>query len=132
MLRRFYVVSGFVFLVCGVANAASAGDLLPWDQAPTHIAECSRTFVIEIGPRLEDTANSGTSVETANKILGISYDQVKEVTDAQVGDPVIQCLMALPQDCPPGDDRGKFYTTTDLRTLESWTLPDSEHSCGGA
>ena len=31
-----------------------------------------------------------------------------------------------------GDNRGKIYTTTNLRTLDSWTLTDSEHSCGGA
>jgi hypothetical protein len=25
-----------------------------------------------------------------------------------------------------------MYTTTNLRTLDSWTLPDSQHMCGGA
>lgn len=40
--------------------------------------------------------------------------------------------MSLPQHCPPGDNRGKIYTTTNMRTVKSWTLPDSEHRCGGA
>jgi hypothetical protein len=42
------------------------------------------------------------------------------------------CLTKLPTHCPPGDQRGKWYTTTNLRTDESWTLPDAEHMCGGA
>jgi hypothetical protein len=42
------------------------------------------------------------------------------------------CLVSLPQNCPPGDTRGRIYKTTNLRTRQSWTLPDSEHSCGGA
>ncbi len=48
------------------------------------------------------------------------------------GDKVYVCLMSILANCPPGDDRGRVYTTTNLRTMESWTLPDSEHSCGGA
>jgi hypothetical protein len=40
--------------------------------------------------------------------------------------------MRLPTNCPPGDHRGKLYTTTNLRTEEAWTLPDAEHGCGGA
>jgi hypothetical protein len=42
------------------------------------------------------------------------------------------CLVQLPFACPAGDVRGRWYTTTNLRTLESWTLPDAEHGCGGA
>jgi hypothetical protein len=38
----------------------------------------------------------------------------------------------LPTDCPPGDDRGKVYKTTNKRTGESWTQADAEHMCGGA
>ncbi len=62
----------------------------------------------------------------------MSYDKVQEIIRSRVGDPVLMCLVEIPQDCPPGDDRGKIYTTTNLRTQESWTLPDSQHSCGGA
>ena len=31
-----------------------------------------------------------------------------------------------------GSAGGKVYRTTNLRTRQSWTLPDSEHGCGGA
>ncbi|HJW39842.1 MAG TPA: hypothetical protein VJ476_01290, partial [Rhizomicrobium sp.] len=59
-------------------------------------------------------------------------EELPEVHRSHVGDPVLMCLVFIPSDCPKGDDRGKVYTTTDLRTLQSWTLPDAEHSCGGA
>lgn len=42
------------------------------------------------------------------------------------------CLAVLPEDCPPGDDRGKVYASADLRTLMAWASPDAEHLCGGA
>ena len=51
---------------------------------------------------------------------------------SKVGDRVRICLDSLPKDCPPGDDRGKIYTTTNERTNESWTMQDSQHGCGGA
>src|SRR3569623_1883020 len=41
-------------------------------------------------------------------------------------------LAGLPEDCPPGDDRGKTYSAVDLRTSGKWELPDAEHMCGGA
>lgn len=54
------------------------------------------------------------------------------IKNSRVGDHVLNCLVFIPKDCPKGDDRGRIYTVTNLRTLESWTLPDSQHSCGGA
>ena len=41
-------------------------------------------------------------------------------------------LTTIPENCPPGDERGKEYQTTNRRTGGSWNLPDSQHSCGGA
>jgi hypothetical protein len=49
-----------------------------------------------------------------------------------LGDSVKLCLIFIPEDCPPGDDRGRFYRATNLRNGESWELPDSQHMCGGA
>ena len=51
---------------------------------------------------------------------------IKEVT-TRLGTPD-----SVPENCPPGDDRGKIYKATNLRTNESWEAPDSQHSCGGA
>ena len=62
----------------------------------------------------------------------MSYDQVPELDASRAGDAVRLCLVALPQDCPPGAARGVIYKATNQRTGQSWTLPDSEHACGGA
>ena len=61
-----------------------------------------------------------------------TYEQVAAVNGSRPGDRVITCLVSIPRGCPPGDDRGRLYTTTNLRTEDSWTLPDSQHRCGGA
>ena len=102
------------------------------------VGTCVRTAIREVSQRLEDGAthrpmpDSGSAVAFANGLYQVSYDQVPAVNQSRRGDPVFVCLMRLPDHCPPGDVRGKLYTTTNLRTEESWTLPDSEHGCGGA
>jgi hypothetical protein len=102
------------------------------------VGTCVRTTIREVSQRLEDgithrpMPDSGSAVEFANGLYQVSYDQVPAVNQSRRGDPVFVCLMSLPDHCPPGDVRGKLYTTTNLRTEESWTLPDSEHGCGGA
>ena len=62
----------------------------------------------------------------------VSYDEVPDIARSRPGDPIRLCLVSIPKHCPPGDDRGRFYKATNLRTGKSWTLPDSEHMCGGA
>jgi hypothetical protein len=57
---------------------------------------------------------------------------VPAVSHSRIGDQVRLCLVSLPKDCPPNDDRGYVYKALNLRNHESWDLPDSEHSCGGA
>ena len=83
----------------------------------------------ENGPFIPD---SGSAVRFANGGYEVGYDELRAIHRARVGDPVLMCLVYIPSDCPPGDARGRTYTTTDFRTLESWTLADAEHSCGGA
>jgi hypothetical protein len=102
------------------------------------VGTCVRTTIARVSQRLEDGVthrvipDSGSSVEFANGLYQVSYDQVPAVNQSRRGDPVFVCLMKLPVHCPPGDVRGKLYTTTNLRTDDSWTLPDAEHGCGGA
>lgn len=99
---------------------------------------CARTTVAEVTQRLQDgetgrvIPDSGSAIRFANGLSQVSYDQVTPLNQSRRGDAVFVCLIALPEDCPPGDERGKVYTTTNLRTQESWTLPDSAHGCGGA
>jgi hypothetical protein len=115
----------------GDSASGSAGDTLP-----TEVGQCSNTTITMIASRFTDDINAnaddGSSVQFSNGGGQVSYDKEPGLLHAKVGDRVMMCLVELPQDCPPGDDRGKVYTTTDMRTQESWTLPDSQHSCGGA
>jgi hypothetical protein len=108
------------------------------DPPPTRPGTCAFTHVRQVSQRLEDGVThrvipgSGSAASFANGLYQVSYDQVRAVNASRRGDPVWICLMRLPQNCPPGDNRGRLYTTTNLRTEDSWTLPDSEHGCGGA
>ena len=104
---------------------------------PTRIGECAMTEVEWVGTRLEDEndqpiEDSGSAVRLRNGVYGVSYEQQPAVDRSRIGDPVRTCLVSIPEDCPPGDDRGREYHTTNLRTNQEWTLPDAEHFCGGA
>lgn len=101
---------------------------------PTKIGACSKTKIKLIGGRLEgDTSfETGTGVIFDNGGVQISYEREEAVIHSRVGDPVRICLVEIPKDCPPGDDRGKVYKTTNLRTGQHWEMPDSQHMCGGA
>ena len=98
---------------------------------PAQIGECSETTITEIGYRLGEP-DTGSAISYANGGVQISYDTIPEIHRSNVGDPVKLCLVSLPEDCPPDDDRGKIYSATNLCTGESWEAPDSQHSCGGA
>jgi hypothetical protein len=102
------------------------------DSLPTAVGQCTQTTIAKVETRLEGMPGSGSAVSFANGGYQVSYDTVPAITQSRAGDPVTMCLVSIPQGCPPGDNRGRQYKTTDLRTKESWTLPDSEHSCGGA
>jgi hypothetical protein len=101
------------------------------EELPTEIGACSETTIEDIGYRLGDP-DSGSAISYANGGGQVSYDTIPEIHRSRVGDPVRLCLVRIPEDCPPGDDRGKVYSATNLRTGDSWEAPDSQHSCGGA
>lgn len=110
---------------------------------PRKIGDCSETFVKEINYRLASVdANevyipvpgSGSSSTFTNGGYQVSYETVGAIHRSRRDDKVRMCLIFIP-DCSharPSDKRGRVYRTTNLRTSESWTLPDSQHSCGGA
>jgi hypothetical protein len=118
-------ILAFLALVPAEWQQAKAEDL------PTEIGACSETTIEDIGYRLGDP-DSGSAISYANGGGQVSYDTIPEIHRSRVGDPVRLCLVSIPEDCPPGDDRGKVYSATNLRTSESWEAPDSQHSCGGA
>jgi len=112
----------------------------PTRGLPRRVAQCTITKIASIGSRLggvlkkpaSESDSSGSLVQFANGGLQVSYSYVAALGKSRVGDEVLVCLVSLPKDCPPGDDRGKTYSATNLRTKGSWILPDSQHICGGA
>ena len=99
---------------------------------PKNEGQCVATTIASIGTRLEGIEDSDDQVTYTNGVLQVSYMAIKGLKGAKVGDTIKLCLIAIPDDCPPGDERGKTYRATDLRTHKSWEAPDSEHMCGGA
>jgi uncharacterized protein len=107
---------------------------------PTQIGHCTVTKITLIGTRFEDRLGArppagedhGTTVQYENKGVGVSYVYEEGVAASRIGDEVLMCLVSIPKDCPAGDDRGRVYSGTNLRTKGSWQLPDSQHMCGGA
>lgn len=52
--------------------------------------------------------------------------------DFAKGDKVKVCLTGVPNDCPPGDDRGKDYSITNYKNGKAFSGTPDWHSCGGA
>jgi uncharacterized protein len=98
----------------------------------TKIASISTRFGDELKPPADEFDSSGSAVSFANGGYQVSYSYISAIADSHIGDEVLLCLVSLPKNCPPGDDRGKFYSATNLRTKGSWLLPDAQHMCGGA
>jgi uncharacterized protein len=48
----------------------------------------------------------------------------------KINDDVELCVMDVPEYCPVGDERGKTYKATNLRTGEEWVLVGSIKGCG--
>ncbi len=104
---------------------------------------CSMTRIAEISARIGEEINGkfvpanpkevGTAIRYANGVSGVSYDYVAAISErSRVGDKINLCLVSRYIGCPQGDDRGKTYAATNLRTREKWSLPNAQHICGGA
>jgi hypothetical protein len=125
MLQRtqFFLLA---ILSLAIGQPAYAGEL------PKYVGQCAKTKIKSIETRLENAPDSGSAVNFENGGYQVSYDTVLAIVHSKVGDPVRMCLVSIPKNCPKGDDRGRAYKTTNLRTHKSWKLMDSEHMCGGA
>lgn len=131
MKKLLISASALSACMAGAVHAAPLTDL------PEQIGTCVFTHVKSVETRLREAngmpvPDSGSAISFVNGGYQVSYEQIPEIDSSQVGDRVMMCLAFVPADCPVGDDRGKIYTTTNFRTGHSWTLPDSEHNCGGA
>jgi hypothetical protein len=128
----FVRVASAVGVSAALTVSALAGGL------PTKVGACVETRIRSVGTRLVDGSTnrpipgSGSAVDFVNGGYQVSYDTIAAIERSKPGDPVRMCLVSIPRNCPEGDDRGRIYKTTNLRTRQSWRLPDSQHSCGGA
>jgi hypothetical protein len=131
------------WIVQGVLSLSGTTILMPIAALaavpPTQIGHCSNTFIQQVRTRLVDgqtgasVPGSGTVVLLTNGIHLVSYEDVPELSrESRMGDQVKLCLLSIPQDCPPGDDRGRIYSLLNYRTQGYVELPDSAHFCGGA
>lgn len=102
------------------------------DSLPLEIGQCTTTAVAEVGTRLMNTPGSGSYIRYSDGGSQVSYDTISGIDNSYIGDSIFLCLISIPTDCPPGDNRGRNYTATNLRTGEAWRAQDSSHSCGGA
>jgi hypothetical protein len=102
-------------------------------ELPKEEGECVETKIFWIGTRTRTlTRSTGSAVTFENGGFQVDYDTVPAIAESRKGDPVRMCLVEIPKNCPKGDDRGRVYSTTNLRTGKTWTLMDSQHACGGA
>ncbi len=115
------------------SNSAALETTTASTSAPAMaVGACVDTTVQQIGTRLENTPGSGSAITYANGVYQVSYDAVPGIDHSQVGDAVHVCLVSVPPNCPPGDERGKMYSAVNQRTHETWSAMDAEHMCGGA
>ena len=119
----------------------TARGLPPERGIPARVGRCTITKIASITTRFGNTLGAppsgddydeGSAVTFANQGHQVSYSYVGALADSRIGDEVLLCLVSIPKNCPPGDDRGRVYSGTNLRTKGSWLLPDAQHSCGGA
>lgn len=104
---------------------------------PAKPGSCVRTRIESITTRFGEpisyeNPDQGTAVAFENGGYQVSYERGDAFADVAAGQEVVLCLMSIPRDCPPGDERGRLYYTLDLKTQTQWVLPDSQHLCGGA
>ena len=139
-LEAFRKAGAQVTIPLWVNAPAIAGRTIPAKTSlPTSIGQCAVTQVAGITPRLDfghpptsQDFDNGTAIVFVNGAHQVSYEREEALLRSRPGDMVTMCLISIPRNCPPGDDRGRVYTVTNMRTNETWSLPDAQHVCGGA
>lgn len=136
--RQIYLALSVLTASAAVSEpAAAAGPAA--DVLPTKVGECTEATITELsdywGKKLsarKQEIDQGVAIGSATREGQYSHESYPAVVQSKVGDKVKMCLISIPSKCPPGDNRGRVYKTTNLRTNQSWSLPDDIHSCGGA
>ncbi|MGH7025329.1 MAG: hypothetical protein ACREEB_17310 [Caulobacteraceae bacterium] len=119
-----------VLLGAGVAQGAGA-PASPWARGFPKVGQCYATRVKTVGTRL-GTPDSGSVVSYTDRHIQIAYETSPIAQAFRPGDRVKLCVVSLPANCPPGDNRGVVYRALNARTGGAWKAADSQHSCGGA
>ena len=114
-LRR---TSAAIILITGTASTVAEDAN---GHVPKKAGQCVRTEISELGSRLEGSPDSGSAIAYTNGVTGVSYDIITAIRRSRVGDPITLCLVSVPRNCPPGDDRGKVYSAVNGRTQERWS-----------
>ena len=121
------------------AMAISGGSAPASQSLPAAVGHCVQTTVSAVTPRLDPGRrpasadfDSGTAISFSNRGYQVSYERVPALLQSRPGAAAMMCLIKVPAHCPAGDARGRVYAVTNLRTGQSWALPDSQHTCGGA
>jgi hypothetical protein len=111
----------------------------PSSILPSKVGECADTTITSITDRFgadltpsKKGSEKGTFIRFSNSGVQVSLVKEGAVVRSQVFDKVNMCLVEIPKGCQPGDNRGRLYKTTNLRTKESWSLANDIKSCGGA
>ena len=103
-----------VFVIATLAAAPSAAPAA--SGMPRKVGDCVETAVRRVSTRLEGVDDSGSAIAYRNGGYQVSYATVDAVQRARRGDAIRLCLISVPEECPPGDTRGKVYKATDRRT----------------
>ncbi len=111
----------------------------PSSILPSKVGECADTTITSITDRFgadltpsKKGSDKGTFVRFSNSGVQVSLVKERAIVRSQIFDKVNMCLVEMPKDCPAGDIRGRVYKTTNLRTHETWSLPNDVKGCDGA
>jgi uncharacterized protein YecT (DUF1311 family) len=115
---------------------------------PKKVGDCIESFITKKSTRFEGSVPGepgGEVVVSLENGISLYVLTVYEIpssvnTDKYMystpdfvkGDKIKLCLVSLPKNCPPGDERGKTYSVFNYRSKRGFTGVDSWHSCGGA
>jgi uncharacterized protein len=133
-------VESYVQALLGFKASEQAAGVGPdIDQpVPEKVGQCAVTIISALTTRFgeplggEVEAGAGSAVEFTNGGFQVDYGANDQLLASQSGQRAVMCLMAVPRDCPKGDDRGKLFFTLNTFTQGTWVLTDTSHSCGGA
>ncbi len=129
------VVKSLVLMASLATTAPNPANSAP---PPTQVGKCADTFIQRTGTRFgaslteAQREGSGTTVKLTNGIYLVDYENLEQLRVARPQDKVKVCLLKIPENCPPGDNRGRVYSLLNYRTNGYVEMRDSQHWCGGA